>query len=141
MGLRFALITDIAAMHAVRMSVRENRLSDPTRVTEDDYRRFIEERGCGWVYDSDNEIVGFGVVDLVDRNIWALFVDPQHEGKGIGSALLNAMVDHAFKKGSEPLWLTTSPGTRAERFYRQSGWREAGIAADGELRFELSALG
>ena len=141
MAVRSATVDDISAMHKVRMSVRENQLSDPTRVTEDDYRLFMEERGRGWVYESDNDIVGFGVVDLVDRNIWALFVDPQHEGKGIGSALLNAMVEHAFKEGSGPLWLTTSPGTRAERFYRQSGWREAGIAADGELRFELSALG
>ena len=141
MAVRLATVDDISAMHKVRMSVRENQLSDPTRVTEDDYRLFIEQRGRGWVYESDNDIVGFGVVDLVDRNIWALFVDPQHEGKGIGSALLNAMVAHAFEAGSGSLWLTTTPGTRAERFYRQSGWREAGIAENGEIRFELSAPG
>ena len=141
MTVRLATVDDISAMHKVRMSVLENQLSDPTRVTEADYRRYIEQRGRGWVYERDNAIRGFGVVDLVARNIWALFVDPEHEGKGIGSALLKAMVAHAFEEGSDSLWLTTSPGTRAERFYRHSGWREAGIAENGELRFELSAPG
>src|SRR5687768_16166141 len=100
---------DIAPMHAVRLAVRENRLDDPARVTEADYRVMLEEKGRGWVYESDGEILGFGIVDLVERNIWALFVAPPHEGKGIGSALLKAMVLCAFEKGSDPLWLTTTP--------------------------------
>ena len=128
-------------MHAVRMAVNENRLTDPTRVTEEDYRRMIERIGCGWVYEIDGEVQGFGIVDLSERSIWALFVAPQHEGKGIGSALLEAMVSCAFEGSRQPLSLTTTPGTRAESFYRNAGWQVAGVTEDGELRFELSALG
>ena len=125
-------------MHTVRMAVHENRLTDPTRVTEDDYRRMLEHTGCGWVYESDGEILGFGIVDLSARNIWALFVAPQHESKGIGSALLETMVACAFEKNGQPISLTTTPGTRAEGFYRKAGWQVAG-ATDGELRFELQS--
>ena len=121
----------------MRVSVQENRLSDPTRVTEDDYRRMIERIGCGWVYENEGEILGFGIVDLSERNIWALFVAPQHEGKGIGSALLKAMVTCAFEESRQPIWLTTTPGTRAEGFYRKAGWQVAGVTETGELRFEL----
>lgn len=137
MPLRLATTADIDAMHTVRMAVRENRLTDPARVTADDYRRMIEELGRGWVYESGEGILGFGILDLSERSIWALFVDPRSERQGIGSALLHAMVEHAFEAGREPLWLTTTPGTRAERFYRQAGWRDTGVDDRGELRFEL----
>jgi GNAT superfamily N-acetyltransferase len=137
MPLRSATTEDIAGMHVVRVSVRENRLSDPARVTHEDYRLMLEEKGCGWVYESGGEIVGFGIVDLSERNIWALFVAPHCEGKGIGSALLKAMVARGFEAGAEPLWLTTSPGTRAEKLYRKAGWQAAGVTDMGELRFEL----
>ena len=38
---------------------------------------------------------------------------------------------------SDPLWLGTAPGTRAETFYRKAGWIETGIRQGGEIRFEL----
>ena len=137
MPLRSATTADITAMHTVRMAVHENRLADPTRVTEDDYRRMLERIGCGWVFESDGEILGFGIVDLAERSIWALFVAPQHEGKGIGSALLETMVTRAFEESRQPILLTTTPGTRAEGFYRKAGWQVAGMTETGELRFEL----
>jgi hypothetical protein len=31
--------------------------------------------------------------------------------------------------------LTTGPGTRAERFYRENGWEETGRKDDGEIIF------
>lgn len=137
MPLRPATTADIEGMHAVRMAVQENRLTDPARVTASDYRRMIEQRGAAWVYENDGEILGFGVVDLTKRNIWALFVTPGSERKGIGSALLQKLIDCAFVASLEPLWLTTSPGTRAENFYLKAGWRQAGATEGGELRFEL----
>jgi len=35
--------------------------------------------------------------------------------------------------------LDGTPGTRAEAFYRPAGWRDAGPAAHGEIRFEMEA--
>ena len=44
-----------------------------------------------------------------------------------------------FEQSRELVWLTTEQNTRAERFYNAAGWRAMGSAANGDLRFELSA--
>jgi GNAT superfamily N-acetyltransferase len=87
----------------------------------------------------DRQIAGFSVVDMKERNIWALFVHPDHEGKGIGKALHDIMLDWYFVQSNETVWLSTEPGTRAETFYRSAGWREAGITPGGEVKFEMSS--
>ena len=123
-------------MHRVRMSVRENRLRTRT-ITEADYVPVMEVNGRGWVIEESGEVVGFAVGDKRDGNIWALFVHPDHEGRGYGRQLHDAMVAWLWMQGLERLWLTTQPGTRAEAFYQAAGWRPAGRTDRGELRFEL----
>ncbi len=44
-----------------------------------------------------------------------------------------------FNKTNETIWLSTSPGTRADQFYRKAGWVEAGIQGKAEIKFEMSA--
>jgi deoxycytidine triphosphate deaminase len=34
--------------------------------------------------------------------------------------------------------LSTAPGTRAEKFYKRSGWKDAGFHGKGEIKFEMS---
>lgn len=138
MSLRIAVIADIDSMHRVRLAVLENRLRDLSRVTPDDYRRMLESDGRGWVYELDGNIVGFAVADRIRRNIWALFVAPEHEGRGIGRPLHDAMVDWLFRTAPGNIWLTTEPNTRAERFYSAAGWRRIGMDGNGEVRFELT---
>jgi GNAT superfamily N-acetyltransferase len=135
--IRIATVADYPELHRIRMSVRENVLSNPDAIDADDYREMITERGRGWVYEVDGRIVGFSVGDHSTRNIWALFVQPGFEGRGIGRALHDEMVRWLFEQSSEPLWLSTTPGTRAEGFYRAAGWRHAGDAPHGEIRLEL----
>ena len=48
------------------------------------------------------------------------------------------MIDWYFTKTSQPVWLGTAPGTRAEKFYAAAGWTRTGIRANGEVRFEMS---
>jgi GNAT superfamily N-acetyltransferase len=137
MSLRVATVADIDAMHKVRLAVRENRLSRPDRIGPDDYRSMLDDCGRGWVYEIDGEIVGFAVADHSRRNVWALFVAPGFERRGIGKALHDRMVAWLFEKSGAPVWLTTAPDTRAEKFYLAAGWRRGGIGEDGELRLEL----
>lgn len=141
MTLRIAIESDIAGMHAVRTSVQENRLDDPSAIQPDHYRALLGESGRGrsWVAEVDSRIVGFAVGDLERANVWALFVDPAYEGRGIGRRLHDVMMEWFFAAGAERVWLTTTPDTRAERFYVAAGWRPAGSAPDGEARFEMSA--
>ena len=53
--------------------------------------------------------------DYETGNVWALFVDPRHEGRGYGRRLHDTMVTWLWERGHQRLCLTTEPGTRAER--------------------------
>jgi GNAT superfamily N-acetyltransferase len=133
--LRRAERADFAGMHRVRCAVRENRLVSLV-LSEADYVAAIEPPGRGWVIELEGEIVAFAVADAVTGNIWALFVDPDHERRGYGRRLLEAMTEWLWSRGLARLWLTTAPGTRAESFYAAAGWQRAGSTSGGELRFE-----
>jgi GNAT superfamily N-acetyltransferase len=136
--IREAGISDISQIQVVRNSVTENTLSDPGLVPDKDVETYITQRGKGWVYEVDGQIVGFAIADLIDHNIWALFLRPQYEGMGIGRALHYTMLDWYFAQTRHCLWLSTSPGTRAELFYRKAGWKEVGMYGKGEIKFEMN---
>ncbi len=125
-------------MHRIRMAVRENRLADPLAVKPDDYVAMLATRGCGWVARHEGDLAGFAIADRSRANIWALFVDPDREGAGHGRALHRRMMDWLFTQDVEMAWLTTDPGTRAERLYRAAGWRFVG-SDRGEARYELTS--
>ncbi|WP_305011447.1 GNAT family N-acetyltransferase [Hymenobacter mellowenesis] len=122
----------------IRLAVRENVLNNPALVTYADYVEYLTRRGRGWVGEEAGRIVGFAIADLTGHSIWALFVHPDFDQRGIGRALHDAMLSWYFGQTSEPLWLSTAPGTRAEGFYRRAGWCETGRTASGEVRFELT---
>ena len=138
MLFRKAAVADIPGMSRVRMAVKENILSDPALVTPESYREMLEEKGTGWVCELEGVIVGFAIVDLEDANVWALFVDPEHDKKGIGRKLHELMLNYSFEQGTDKLWLSTGPGTRAEAFYRKAGWQQTGFTTRGEIRFEMN---
>ena len=129
---------DIKQIQIVRNSVTENTLSNPELVTDADCLEFITKRGKGWVCEMDNQIVGFSIVDLKENNIWALFVHPNYDKKGIGRQLHDLMLDWYFNQTTKNVWLGTAPRTRAEIFYRKSGWAEVGIHGKGEIKFEMT---
>lgn len=134
--LRQARRGDIGAMHRLRCAVRENRLTTSV-ITEAHYAPAIEDTGRGWVIEADGAIVAFAVGNAETGNIWALFVDPEHERRGHGRRLLEVMVEWLFSRGLQRLWLGTEPATRASRFYAAAGWSCAGVGPAGEAHFEL----
>lgn len=135
-NLRQATRSDIPAMQRVRMSVRENVLTDPSRITEADYIGALEQLGRSWVVEADNQIVAFAT-GYKSGSVWALFVRPDHEARGLGKALHATMVDWLWSLGHTSLWLTTDPGTRAERFYVSQGWVPLERLTGGEVRLQL----
>ena len=134
--IRRARRADIAGMHRVRMSVRENQLVS-TVITESDYIEHLESSGRGWVAEESGEIVGLAIVNSRTGNIWGLFVHPDYEKRGLGRRMLDTAVGWLRSRGLSRLWLTTEPGTRAQRFYEAAGWSQVGVTEQGELRFEL----
>jgi GNAT superfamily N-acetyltransferase len=135
--IREAEIKDIPQIQVVRNSVKENMLSDPALVPDHDVEDYITRRGKGWVFELDGIIVGFSIADLQDHNVWALFMHPDHEAKGIGKQLHRVMLDWYFSNTDQTIWLGTAPNSRAEKFYRLQGWKEVGIHGKGEIKFEM----
>lgn len=138
MIIREAVIADIKQIQVVRNAVKENMLSNPNLVTDEDCEEFMTVRGKGWVCEIDNQIVGFSIVDLKDNNIWALFISPEFENKGIGRLLHDVMINWYFTQTKDTVWLGTAPNTRADIFYRKSGWTEIGTHGNGEVKFEMT---
>jgi GNAT superfamily N-acetyltransferase len=138
MILREAKVDDIKQIQVVRNSAKENTLSDPNLVTDKDCEEFITTRGKGWVCEIENIIVGFAIADLKENNIWALFIDPEFEKKGIGQKLHKIMMDWYFSQTKETIWLGTDSHTRAENFYRKTGWAEVGLNGSNEIKFEMT---
>jgi GNAT superfamily N-acetyltransferase len=135
---REAEISDIEQIQFVRHAVKENRLSDPSLVPDKDVEEYMTERGKGWVCQMDKRIVGFAIVDLIENNVWALFIHPDFEAMGIGKRLHRIMMDWYFVHTNNKIWLGTEPNSRAEKFYRMQGWTEVGIHGKGEIKFEMS---
>jgi GNAT superfamily N-acetyltransferase len=137
MYYREAEIRDIPQIQFVRHAVKENVLSDPALVPDKDVEEYITNRGKGWVCEVDKRIVGFSIVDLVENNVWALFVHPDFEAMGVGKQLHQIMMDWYFVQTKEKIWLGTEPKSRAETFYRMHGWKEIGVHGKGEIKFEM----
>ena len=138
MIFREATLEDIKQIQIVRNSVTENNLSNPNLVSDTDCANFLIVRGKGWVCEIDKQIVGFAIADLKDNNIWALFLDPKFEKKGIGQKLHKIMLDWYFKQTKNNVWLGTAFNTRAEQFYRKAGWTEVGTHGSKEIKFEMT---
>jgi GNAT superfamily N-acetyltransferase len=133
--IRWATQGDVARIFEIRTNVRENRLDDPARVTVEDVRAFIADTGM-FVWEDAGQVVGFSAADPRDGSIWALFVDPAYEGRGIGRALFERACAVLWAAGYTRLWLTTDRGTRAETFYRAAGL-EVTATRGNELVFEM----
>jgi len=136
---RRARPADIPAMSAIRLRVTENVLRDRNKVTLQMYADYLDLLGRGWVGVSGNTVVGFAYASRADASIWALFVDPRHEGRGIGRRLLGFAMDWLFATGAPAVSLSTGRGTRAERFYAASSWTLAAGGASDDVHFRRLA--
>ena len=62
--------------------------------------------------------------------ISTLYVQPRHQGRGLGRALLHQGLDHAAGKGAGSVWLTTNAeNAPAIAFYQGNGFDRVGTTA------------
>lgn len=136
--IRRAIAADLPRISEIRFSVTENRLLDPRRVPPDMVAWFLDHPGFR-VWDENGLVRGFSAHDPRDGSVWALFVAPADEGRGIGSALLAAELALLAGTGARRIWLSTDPASRAAGFYRRRGFVRESVAADGQEILVLRA--
>jgi GNAT superfamily N-acetyltransferase len=132
--IRKATRADYPRISEIRLAVRENRLSNPDAIGS--AVDWIFDHSTFWVWEQDGAIQGFSAADPRDGTIFALFVHPSYERRGIGRALLPLACQILRDSGHATATLTTQAASRAERFYRLDGWAEIGRKGDGQVVFQ-----
>lgn len=142
MQIRAAIIEDVETLFEIRCSVRENHMSREEMAALDITPTAVQDMICGGDYIvpiafEDGEAVGFAMAQISECYLFALFVTPPHEGKGIGAKLLAHVEEELRQRGVREIWLATDADerVRAVGFYRHHGWRDVGLMEDGQLRF------
>lgn len=140
MQLRAAMPDDVETLFEIRCSVRQNYQSREELaelgVTPASVRAMIE--GGDYVTtlaEIAGQPVGFCMAQCSEGYVFALFVRPGFEGRGIGRALMQDAEAGLLRAGITEAWLTTGgdPSLRALGFYHHLGWIEDGRFDDGQV--------
>lgn len=136
--IRPATPQDVAALLQVRTAVKENHLSlaqlAERGITEATLHEALSGPVlCAWVAEDGSSVVGFAMIDLDAASLFALFVLPTHEGRGIGSALL-AYAEQALFAHHPQIWLETARDSRAARLYQARGWGDTAAVGEHDVR-------
>jgi len=138
--IRVATPDDVAAILQVRTSVKENHLDlaqlADRGITRTSLSQMLRSTHPGWCAEVEAKLAGFSMVDRARGTVFALFVRPEFESAGLGSALLEAALASLRAAGHTRASVTTEPDTRAFTFYSRRGWKHVSNTEDGEAQFE-----
>ncbi len=134
--LRRAIPADLPRIYEVRGGTAENQLNDRLLVTEAEVAWYMAH-AIFLVSEDDGGVQGFTCVNHQTGYVWALFVIDGAQGRGHGTALLDAAMARLREAGHRQAFLTTDGETRAAAFYRAKGWQETGVNMAGEIVFRL----
>lgn len=101
----------------------------------------------GFVAEMDGYPVGLATYNIEDGACELTSLDSLHEGKGIGSALIESVRQVAIRAGCKRLFLiTTNDNTDALRFYQRRGFvlallRRNAVAEARKLKPEIPLTG
>jgi ribosomal protein S18 acetylase RimI-like enzyme len=129
---------DIGRCFEIRAQTRENGVSraelELAGITERSVADKLATTHRGWVCERDGEVVGFSIADRSNGELWVVAVLPGHEGRGVGTALVELAQRWLHDLGWAEVWLWTSAETptRAYKLYRRLGWQDCGVR-DGRL--------
>jgi ribosomal protein S18 acetylase RimI-like enzyme len=66
---------------------------------------------------------------------------PDYQGRGIGSRLINALIDEAGQKGQDVVLEVLTVNHRAHDLYQRLGLREVGRRGDGNIKIIMRSGG
>jgi N-acetylglutamate synthase-like GNAT family acetyltransferase len=79
------------------------------------------KKGPFYVAVEGGSIIGFGNLNQKSGEIEALYVDPDHVGRGVGMLILEALENAAMNSGLKLLRLSSS--LNAVKFYQMAGYK------------------
>ena len=132
--LRAATRADLPCIRAIRHGTEENQLADTALVTDAKVAWYMDE-AIFLLSEDDEGVRGFVCANHQTSFVWALFVIDAAQGRGHGTALLDAALARLGELGHRQAFLTTGSDTRAAQFYRRRGWRLMGTDLEGEAVF------
>lgn len=120
---------------------RQAVLEAVTQWVESALDRQDDEQGTVLVAENDGTIAGF--ISVSETKHWAgqtdayigeLVVASKFEGRGVGSALVEAAIEWSRECGLERITLSTGArNSRARRFYASLGFEEEGITLSASI--------
>ena len=137
--VRDAREDDVELLFDIRTSVLENHQSREELallgITAESIARMLTTDAKAWICEIDGQPVGFCMANQRERTVFALFVRPEHEGRGAGRTLLKAAEQWLFSQGASEIWLSTGsgPALRSHGFYRCMGWQPSRSSEDGSI--------
>lgn len=130
-------VEHIPFFYDVRFSVEENMLL-PQHIQYLQREMLISDvtQGGGWIALVDGNYVGVGFGILTPEPlIGGLFIKPEFQSIGIGSAILSEIENWFAKSGSLVINLTTDKKSKAESFYISKGWVYDGCDEYGQAKY------
>ena len=97
----------------------------------------LQADGPGWVAEAHGQPVGFSMVNVPEPPVFACYIRPGYEGRGLGQQLMAAAEAGLAQRDVREAWLSTGtgPAVRANGFYRRLGWQNAGVLPDGQMHY------
>ncbi|MBY4840292.1 GNAT family N-acetyltransferase [Pantoea sp. DY-5] len=139
--IRTARLSNIEGMFDVRTSVIDNHLSREEMrqmgITESVLGDMVEKSLSAWVATENNKIIGFSIIFPDEGCLFAAFVLPEYEGKGIGRRLVMLAEQELFQH-HEIAWLETDKNSRSAKFYMHLGWGNETDLNGTDIKLEKS---
>lgn len=139
--LRPATEADIDTLFDIRTSVTQNHLSmeqlAELGITAAALAEAVRSGPCAWIAELDGVAAGFAMVDAEAGEVFALFVRPPFEGRGLGRLLMDEAERTLFRH-HDRIWLVTDghEHIRANGFYLRQGWTFACRVDERDVRYE-----
>jgi GNAT superfamily N-acetyltransferase len=102
-----------------------------TRLTREMFDAGIADKSnIGIVATEDDKLIGYGFMNIAEREIKGMYVIPEFSGRGIGRMILSKLEEHAKSNGINTIKLNST--LNAVPFYERCGFKR--------IRDEFQAL-
>jgi GNAT superfamily N-acetyltransferase len=122
------LVINTSNREAYKSIIPKEQFKEPILTLEELLKNL--DKTAFYAHKSDGKIVGVAALDVLDDKVGKLrwvYVLPEHQRKGIGTALITLLEQKAVEKGLRKMRLRTiGKSHQAVNFYKQLGYKLTG---------------